>query len=232
MKPCVLLIIIVHNYNSVSGLNREETGEQTVTLSKKAEGTKDRIITSAKQLFAENGFLKTTVADICRLAGLSEAALYEYFKGKEDLLLAIPDLWVSQLLIDLEDQMFGIRGAFNKLRKYIWWMYRRIEESPLDAKVVYLHLKTNASFMETPVYTNVKTLYHYLIEIFEEGMRSGEMRQDLDPIVARTIVIGTMDSTVTRWLLKSMSYSLLEKLDVTFDLFEGAFSNINRGSQQ
>jgi TetR/AcrR family transcriptional regulator, fatty acid metabolism regulator protein len=203
-----------------------------VTLSKKAEGTKDRIINSAKQLFAENGFLKTTVADICRQAGLSEAALYEYFKGKEDLLLAIPDLWVSQLLIDLEDQMFGIRGAFNKLRKYIWWMYRRIEDSPLDAKVVYLHLKTNASFMETPVYTNVKTLYHYLIDIFEEGVRSGEMKQDLDPIGARTIVVGTMDHTVTRWLLKNMSYSLFERLEVTFDLLEGAFSNKNHGRQQ
>ena len=218
--------------SSVTGLTREETGEWKVTLSKKAEGTKDRILNSAKQLFAENGFLKTTVADICRQAGLSEAALYEYFKGKEDLLLAIPDLWVSQLLIDLEDQMFGIRGAFNKLRKYIWWMYRRIEDSPLDAKVVYLHLKTNASFMETPVYTNVKTLYHYLIDIFEEGMRSGEIRQDLDPIGARTIVVGTMDHTVTRWLLKNMSYSLFERLEVTFDLLEGAFSNKNHGRQQ
>lgn len=220
---------IVHDDNPAAGLTHEETGERKVTLSKKAEGTKDRIITSAKQLFAENGFLKTTVADICRQAGLSEAALYEYFKGKEDLLLAIPDLWVSQLLIDLEDQMFGVRGAFNKLRKYIWWMYRRIEESPLDAKVVYLHLKTNASFMETPVYTNVKTLYHYLIDIFEEGMRSGEMRQDLDPIGARTIVVGTMDSMVTRWLLKNMSYSLFERLDVTFDLLEGAFSRKTMG---
>jgi TetR/AcrR family fatty acid metabolism transcriptional regulator len=217
---------------SVIGLHREETGERKVTLSKKAEGTKDRILNSAKQLFAENGFLKTTVADICRQAGLSEAALYEYFKGKEDLLLAIPDLWVSQLLIDLEDQMFGIRGAFNKLRKYIWWMYRRIEDSPLDAKVVYLHLKTNASFMETPVYTNVKTLYHYLIDIFEEGIRSGEMRPDLDPIGARTIVVGTMDHTVTRWLLNNMSYSLFERLEATLDLLECAFSNKNHGRQQ
>jgi TetR/AcrR family transcriptional regulator, fatty acid metabolism regulator protein len=223
---------IVPDDTPMTGLTHEEAGERKVTLSKKAEGTKDRIITSAKQLFAENGFIKTTVADICRQAGLSEAALYEYFKGKEDLLLAIPDLWVSQLLIDLEDQMFGVRGAFNKLRKYIWWMYRRIEESPLDAKVVYLHLKTNASFMETPVYTNVKTLYHYLIDIFEEGMRTGEMRQDLDPIGARTIVVGTMDSTVTRWLLNNMSYSLFERLDATFDLLEGAFSNKNHGRQQ
>ncbi|MFH0729300.1 MAG: TetR/AcrR family transcriptional regulator [Pseudomonadota bacterium] len=203
--------------------------EINVALSKKAEDTKERIVNSAKLLFAENGFLKTTVVDICRQVGLSEAALYEYFKGKEDLLLAIPDIWVSQLLIDLEDQLFGIRGAFNKLRKFIWWTYRRIEASPLDAKVVYLHLKTNASFMETPVYTNVKTLYYYLIDIFEEGKQSGEMRKDMDSYAARTIVIGTMDHTVTRWLLKNMSYSLFEKLEETYKLLEEAFSNRTPG---
>jgi TetR/AcrR family fatty acid metabolism transcriptional regulator len=60
-----------------------------------------------------------------------EAALYEHFKGKEDLLLAIPDLWVSELLKDLDDQMFGVKGAFNKLRKYIWWTYRRTEKHQL-----------------------------------------------------------------------------------------------------
>lgn len=197
-------------------------------LSKKAGNTRERIVNSAKQLFAENGFLKTKVVDICRQVDLSEAALYEYFKGKEDLLLAIPDLWINQLLKDLEDQMFGIHGAFNKLRKYIWWMYRRIEQSPLDAKIVYLNLKTNAGFMETPVYENVQKLYHYLIDIFEEGKQSGEMPGELNSLVARSIVIGTMDHTITRWLLKDMSYSLFDGLDATFEIFTHAFSGAIR----
>jgi TetR/AcrR family fatty acid metabolism transcriptional regulator len=201
-----------------------------LALSKKAEDTRERIVDSAKILFAENGFLKTTVVDICKQAGLSEAALYEYFKGKEDLLLAIPDLWVSQLLEDLDDQMYGIKGAFNKLRKYIWWTFRRVEESPSDAKIVYLFLKTNANFMETAVYTNVTALYHYLIELFEEGSQSGEMKPDLDPYVARSIVIGTMDYKVMRWLLKNMEYSLFDKLEETFELFVDAFANKGQGA--
>ncbi|ABC78740.1 transcriptional regulator TetR family [Syntrophus aciditrophicus SB] len=202
--------------------------EKKRLLSKKAENTRDRIVESAKILFAENGFLKTTVVDICRNVGLSEAALYEHFKGKEDLLLAIPDLWVSELLKDLDDQMFGVKGAFNKLRKYIWWTYRRTEEAPVDAKIVYLFLKTSSSFMETSVYQNVRLLYHYLIDIFEEGKKSGEMRQDIDSSVAQSIVIGTMDHMITLWLLKNMSYSLFEKAEETFDLLESAFSSKER----
>ncbi len=187
------------------------------------ENTRDRIINSAKKLFAEQGYQKTTIVDISRQAGLSEAALYEYFQGKEDLLLTIPALWVAEMLRDIEEQLFGIKGAVNKLRKYLWWYLRRIELSPLDAKIVYLFLKTNANFMTTEVYANVKKFYAHLIDIFEEGRRSGEMRPEMDSRIARDIFVGTMDHIIIRWLLKDMSYSLFENLDSLFDLMIGAF---------
>jgi TetR/AcrR family fatty acid metabolism transcriptional regulator len=187
------------------------------------ENTRVRIINSAKKLFAEQGYRKTTIVDISKQAGLSEAALYEYFQGKEDLLLTIPDLWVSELLKDLDEQLFGIRGAENKLRKYLWWYLRRIEQSPLDAKIVYLFLKTNANFLNTEVYANVKKLYSYLIDIFEEGLKTGEMKSDLDSRIARDIFVGTLDHIITRWLLKDMSYSLFDNLDNTFNLIVSAF---------
>jgi TetR/AcrR family fatty acid metabolism transcriptional regulator len=167
------------------------------------------------------------VVDISKQAGLSEAALYEYFQGKEDLLLAIPDLWVSDLLTDIQEQLFGIKGATNKLRKYLWWNMRRIEQAPLDAKIVYLFLKTNANFMNTPVYANVRKLYAYLVDIFEEGKNTGEMKPDLNSYAARDIFVGTMDHMVTRWLLKDMSYSLFENLEQIFGLLINAFSQGN-----
>jgi TetR/AcrR family fatty acid metabolism transcriptional regulator len=187
------------------------------------EITRSRIIESAKKLFAEQGYLKTTVIDISRQAGLSEAALYDHFQGKEDLLLTIPDLWVLELIGDLKEQLFGIKGAVNKLRKFLWWYLRRVEEAPLDAKIVYLFLKTNANFMKTAVYSNVKNLYAYLIDIFEEGRISGEMKQDLNPYFARDIFIGTMEHMVTRWLLKDRSYSLFDNLEEIFDLMMDGF---------
>ncbi|UCG07979.1 MAG: TetR/AcrR family transcriptional regulator [Desulfobacterales bacterium] len=187
------------------------------------EKTRDRIINSAKKLFAEQGYQKTTIVDISRQAGLSEAALYEYFQGKEDLLLMIPDLWVSELLRDLEEQLFGIKGAVNKLRKYLWWYMRRVEQAPLDAKIVYLFLKTNANFLNTEVYSNVKHLYAYLVDIFEEGCKTGEMKPDLKPRLARDLFVGAMDHMITRWLLKDMSYSLFDDLEEIFELMVDAF---------
>jgi TetR/AcrR family fatty acid metabolism transcriptional regulator len=185
--------------------------------------TRERIINSAKKLFAEQGYQKTTIIDISKRAGLSEAALYEYFQGKESLLLMIPDLWVSELVRDLDEQLFGVKGSVNKLRKYLWWYMRRVEQSPLDAKIVYLFLKTNANFLNTEVYSNVKNFYAYLFDIFEEGRKTGEMKADLNSRAARDIFVGTMDHIISRWLLKDMSYSLFDNLENTFDLMVDAF---------
>lgn len=186
--------------------------------------TKSRIIESAKKLFADQGYQQTTIMDISSQAGLSDAALYEYFSGKEDLLLAIPDLWVSELINDLEGQLFGIKGAVNKLRKFLWWYCRCVENAPLDAKIVYLHLKTNARFMSTDVYSNVKVLYAYLLDIFEQGRKDGEIRQTVDPRIARSIFIGTMEHIITLWLLRDRSYPLFENLEETFETMITAFT--------
>jgi TetR/AcrR family fatty acid metabolism transcriptional regulator len=186
--------------------------------------TRARIIDSAKSLFAEQGYQKTTILDISKQAGLSEAALYEYFQGKEDLLLTIPDLWVAELLKDIDEQLFGVKGAVNRLHKYLWWYLRRVEQAPLDAKIVYLCLKTNSNFMTTEVFANVKKFYARLLDIFEEGRQSGELKPDLNPRLARDIFVGTTDHIITRWLLKGMSYSIFEGLDELFDLMVGAFT--------
>ena len=198
-----------------------------MTKNNSKEHTRERIINSAKKLFADQGYQKTTIVDISRRAGLSEAALYEYFQGKEALLLTIPDLWVSELVRDLDEQLFGVKGAVNKLRKYLWWYMRRVEQSPLDAKIVYLFLKTNANFLNTEVYSNVKNFYAHLVDIFEEGRKSGEMKADLNSRAARDIFVGTMDHVISRWLLKDMSYSLFDNLENIFELMVGAFKAKN-----
>jgi TetR/AcrR family fatty acid metabolism transcriptional regulator len=182
------------------------------------DSTKSRILRAATRLFAEQGYQKTTIVDISREAGFSEAALYEYFEGKEDLLLTIPDVWVNAAIQELKEQLFGIKGAFNKLRKFVWWYLRYIEKDPPTAKIVFLSIKVNRLFIDTAVYANVKTFYGTLLDIFEEGKQSGEMRSDLDPYVARSIVLGTVEHIVIRWLLKDMSYSLFDNIEHGFDI--------------
>ena len=189
----------------------------------KKENTRIRIIQAAKKLFAEQGYQKATIADIAKRAGLSEPTIYEYFQGKEELLLTIPDLWAKKHITELEEQLFGIKGAFNKLRKFIWWHLRCMEKDPLEAKIVFHYLKVNENFIESGVYVQAVSLYASLLTIFEEGVESGEMKPDLTPYVARSIVIGTLDHIISRWLLKNKTYSLFNNLEETFEHLVDAF---------
>ncbi|MFN4319405.1 MAG: TetR/AcrR family transcriptional regulator [Aquificaceae bacterium] len=47
---------------------------------------KERILQSAKELFAKKGYNHTTVEDIVKHAGLSKGAFYFYFKSKDQLM--------------------------------------------------------------------------------------------------------------------------------------------------
>jgi len=189
-----------------------------VTKKNPRADTRTRIIKAATKLFAEQGYQQTTIAEIAREVGLAEGSIYEHFRGKEDLLLTIPDVWVTNAIEELKLQLFGIEGAINKLRKFLWWYLNYIEREPMTAKVVFLFLKTNPNFIQTDVYLNVKTFYSFLIRIFEEGRDSGEIRKDLNPFTARAIFLGTIEHMVIRWLLKGTNYSLFDNLDLAFKI--------------
>ena len=75
------------------------------------EDTRTRIIRAATGVFAEHGYQKATISEISRLAGISEASLYEYFESKEELLLVIPNVWVIEAIEELEEHLFGVKGS-------------------------------------------------------------------------------------------------------------------------
>lgn len=53
------------------------------------EASKAEILQAALELFAEKGFENTAISEIARRAGVSQGLMYNYFAGKDALLLAI-----------------------------------------------------------------------------------------------------------------------------------------------
>ena len=54
-----------------------------------AEGTKERILETALELFAQNGYLGTSMNDIAARLGITKAALYKHYAGKQEILKRI-----------------------------------------------------------------------------------------------------------------------------------------------
>jgi len=68
------------------------------TLSSKGRQTRDAIEQAARKLFAERGFHGTTLADITSAAGKSSAVFYRYFDDKEDLLAALGESFLHDIV--------------------------------------------------------------------------------------------------------------------------------------
>ena len=68
------------------------------TLSAKGRQTQLAIEQAARKLFAERGFHGTTLGDITSAAGKSPAAFYRYFTDKEDLLAALAQSFLREVV--------------------------------------------------------------------------------------------------------------------------------------
>jgi AcrR family transcriptional regulator len=68
------------------------------TLTAKGRQTRQAIEQAARKLFAERGFHGTTLADITSAAGKSSAVFYRYFADKEDLLAALAESFLHDVV--------------------------------------------------------------------------------------------------------------------------------------
>jgi AcrR family transcriptional regulator len=70
----------------------------TPALTAKGRQTRAAIEQAARKLFAERGFHGTTLADITSAAGKSPAVFYRYFADKEDLLAALAESFLHDVV--------------------------------------------------------------------------------------------------------------------------------------
>jgi AcrR family transcriptional regulator len=59
--------------------------------------TKSRLCALALQLFAEQGYEKTSLREIAERLGVTKAALYYYFKSKEDIVRSLVEDYMAEL---------------------------------------------------------------------------------------------------------------------------------------
>jgi AcrR family transcriptional regulator len=69
------------------------------------EGTRERILAAAVDLFAEHGFEATSLQQIADVLPVTKAALYYHFRSKDDLLAAL----VEPIFADLETRLRAAR---------------------------------------------------------------------------------------------------------------------------
>src|SRR5947207_12886220 len=85
-------------------------------------GTRERIQSIALELFAEQGYEKTSLREIAERLGVTKAALYYHFKSKEDIVRSFTDDYFAELdaLLDwAKDQPRGEENRRELLDRYV-----------------------------------------------------------------------------------------------------------------
>ena len=87
---------------SASTVMAEKEGSGTKKLSPQAEARRDEILEAALWVISRNGFHNTSMGAIASRAGVSRAAVYQYFSDKGDILLALADRVTGRIIQAVE----------------------------------------------------------------------------------------------------------------------------------
>jgi TetR/AcrR family fatty acid metabolism transcriptional regulator len=182
---------------------------QTRSMSKKVIRRKS-IIQAAIEVFSKKDFKTASISEIAQKAGVADGTIYQYFRNKEDLFFSIPVEKTNEFRSQLELHLEGISGAFNKIRKFVWYFLYFFKTNPEYGRILMLEMRVSKSFVKTETYDFLKQSVSQVMDIIREGRNEGVIRQDTDIYILRHLILGTLEHMVTRWLLKDEKYDLLE----------------------
>lgn len=142
-----------------------------------------RILDVALRLFQEKGFHATPVSEIIDEAGISKGLFYHYFESKNDLLRKIHNEFITKELSVAEELLTKDLPAVEKLRCLVIDIVDTVVRYRPHVTVFFQERR----FLSKEAFTSIKMKrdrYTEIVRIIvKEGIESGELREDVDPVL-------------------------------------------------
>jgi AcrR family transcriptional regulator len=158
-----------------------------------------RILEAAVDELAEHGLLQSSMNRMAQKIGIAKGSLFQYFGNKEGLLEFVFDHAVEQVKKPLRRLRSETEEAdfFERIRRSLLLGVGFIQEHPRIYRI-YLKMLFQENF---PLRERLLQKLHlfsgrYLRPLVEEGVRRGELHQDLD--VEMTVFL--LDALMDRFL--------------------------------
>jgi len=186
---------------------------------------KDLIMAKSAKLFSSKGFQNTTIQDIAKAAGISEASIYEHFKNKDDLLFSIPENTFSDMLNSLNSHLLGIKGADNQFRKLIWHYLSFMEERKEFASLFMSEIWSNQKYYYSEKNMPLVNYFQVLHNIIGNGIEEGVFRNSFDISTCCSMILGTMNHLILSLIVLKKPFNLVDKGESLEDLFFAAIKS-------
>ena len=194
------------------------------------EVRRTQIADAARTVAVKYGSEHVTVRRIAKEIGVSEGALYRHFKSKHDILSLMVERIQEDLVADIQGGAAGqtpLGILDNALRNHISSIEQRKGVSfQVIAEIISLgdkRLNKQAS----------KALDKYaghIRDLLSQGIEAGEIRKDVDPEKAATLITAAIQGLVSRWALGNYSFNLEEEYLALWNMLRATFVNVRKPS--
>ncbi|WP_456400781.1 TetR/AcrR family transcriptional regulator [Persephonella sp.] len=180
---------------------------------------KEEIFFIISQIISESGFSAVSTTEIAKRLGVSQPAIYKYFKNKDELIIYFLEQVKENLRKILQTAEKG-KNTEEKLKILYKEHLTLIEKTKVLPRIVFadeIHLgEEKREKLKEAIF-----LYKEGIEkIISEGIKKGEIRKDIDPETATRFFLGSIISSSLYWMLNGMNNSLSKEDERLFNFLK------------
>jgi len=190
-------------------------------VDKKAK--KAEILKAAMKIFAQNGVVKTKMADIALAAGIGKGTIYEYFRSKEDIFEEAFNSVFSNMETTLIEALKTADDPEEKLKILIDVSLTCFVDSDYDFAGIMVDFwaegvrNKDAEILKIidldKIYKDYRKLFS---EILDEGIRKGIFK-NIDTFSLSAILIAALDGLTLQWIMNRQLFDLRKVSDVLLD---------------
>ncbi|GGO61234.1 TetR/AcrR family transcriptional regulator [Nonomuraea cavernae] len=154
-----------------------------------------RVYEAAVSLFAEKGFTATSFDDIAARADVARATVFNHFRRKDEFLLAWGDerrRRLGALLIQESTREVGVVNQLTRCMRALSDV--TTQERALTSELLLAWVRTGAPVLEEPYSAYV------FAQIVTDGKARGEVRPEVDPVMAGQLIRDMYLGTLYRWV--------------------------------
>jgi AcrR family transcriptional regulator len=162
---------------------------------------REEILDVALELFTKKGYDRTSVREIARLAGLSQAGLLHHFSTKEELFIEV----LRRRDVRNREEFTSSQDDPNSISRLVSIVRRNMTQPGLVRLYVTMSAEstdvdsTARSFFEE----RYRSLRAEVARDVRKKQRLGELSAELDPDAVASLLIAAADGLQIQWLLES-----------------------------
>jgi AcrR family transcriptional regulator len=207
-------------------LQRSRPGPRAGRRERRRLETRERIFSAALALFAERGFMETTVEDITEAADVGKGTFFNYFPTKEHVLATYGAERLATVERALQEARKGKQPVMEVLRELAAGVAGQAAESPALVRAIYA-AHASCTAVRDELQGRMHTARRLLGQIFRLAQERGEVRQDLSPAVLGRLIQTVFHGVMCSWSLNP-SGTLRATAEEVWDLLVPSLRPIER----